>query len=368
MSVAIREQKKVGADVQIKNLYKVYGDIYAANNVSLDIESGKFITLLGPSGSGKTTVLMSIAGFVEPTQGDIQVDGKSIVNKPPHLRNIGMVFQNYALFPHMTVYENIAFPLKMRKFEKNVINEKVSDVLEMVKLSGYESRKINQLSGGQQQRIALARAVVFNPPLLLMDEPLGALDRKLREHMQLELVKIQKALGITVIYVTHDQEEALVMSDSIAILDHGNLLQEGPPSEVYDRPVNHFVADFLGESNFLHGKIDAVQGEDVFITLSAGQKIEATLRGNLQNGEPVRCVIRPESMKVKSKADDNEMHITGTIKEVIYLGDSIKYVLKISEDEEINVKVLNPSAQEQFAVGDTVQVVYKKENMLALAE
>jgi putative spermidine/putrescine transport system ATP-binding protein len=237
--------------ISISGVTKRYGDIYALNNVDLEVKSGEFLTLLGPSGSGKTTLLMALAGFTRPDQGSIKFADEEIILLPPHKRDVGMVFQNYALFPHMSVAGNVGFPLKLRKVEQAEIASRVEEALETVQLGGYGERGINQLSGGQKQRVALARAIVFGPRILLMDEPLSALDKKLREHMQIELRHLHEKLGMTTVYVTHDQREALTMSDRIAVINHGRLMQLDEPRQIYERPASKFVADFIGESTFL---------------------------------------------------------------------------------------------------------------------
>ncbi len=243
-----------GASVVLSGIEKRFDNVGAVRGVSLDIRSGEFLTLLGPSGSGKTTTLMMIAGFETPTAGDIAIDGRSVVAIPPHRRNLGMVFQNYALFPHLTVADNIGFPLKQRGIDRATRVRLVAESLELVRLPGYQARYPRQLSGGQQQRVALARSIVFHPRLLLMDEPLGALDKQLRESLQLEMRRLHADLGITFIYVTHDQEEALTMSDRVAVMHEGLIAQVGTPEDLYDRPCDRFVASFIGESNFLGGR------------------------------------------------------------------------------------------------------------------
>ena len=240
-----------GAPIKIDKLSKFFGKFVAVKEANLDIKAGEFLTFLGPSGSGKTTTLMMVAGFLIPTYGDIVVDNRSIVTVPPHKRNIGMMFQHYALFPHMSVADNIAFPLQMRRMPKDKISERVSWALDLVQLSEFKDRRPHQLSGGQQQRVALARAVVFEPSVLLLDEPLGALDAKLRENMQIELKQMHAALGTTVLYVTHDQAEALTLSDRIVVFNQGRIMQVGSPDDLYNYPENRFVADFIGETNFL---------------------------------------------------------------------------------------------------------------------
>src|ERR1700733_5963625 len=286
-----------GAAVVLSGLEKRYDSVGAVRGVSLDIRSGEFLTLLGPSGSGKTTMLMMIAGFEVPTAGDIAIDGRSIVTLPPHKRNIGMVFQNYALFPHLTVADNIAFPLKQRGVDRATRARLVDESLELVRLPGYQARMPRQLSGGQQQRVALARAIVFRPRLLLMDEPLGALDKQLRESLQLEMRRLHADLGITFIYVTHDQEEALTMSDRIAVMNEGRIAQLGRPEELYDRPCSRFVASFLGESNFLSGIVHGFQEEDIVIAECGGTMVRAVAPTRPARGDKVMLTMRPERMK-----------------------------------------------------------------------
>ena len=245
--------------VKFDNVDKSYdGKVLVVKGLNLDIEEGEFVTMLGPSGSGKTTCLMMLAGFETPTNGEIYLDGKVISNIPPHKRGIGMVFQNYALFPHMTVYENLAFPLRVRKIPKDEADKKIDKALSMVSLHGFEARMPMQLSGGQQQRVAVARSLVFDPQVVLMDEPLGALDKQLREHMQFEIKRIADNLGITVVYVTHDQTEALTMSDRVAVFDDGRIQQLAPPAELYESPKNSFVAQFIGENNTLEGVVKEI--------------------------------------------------------------------------------------------------------------
>jgi len=287
---------KRGATVGIYNLVKRFGEVVAVDNISLEVKPGEFVTLLGPSGSGKTTTLMMIAGFEIPDSGEISIDGEPIMFKPAYKRGIGMVFQNYSLFPHMTVERNIGFPLRMRKVGKEEMSEKIREALKLVRLSGYEKRFPRQLSGGQQQRIALARALVFNPYVLLMDEPLGALDKKLREHMQLEIKQITQALSITVIYVTHDQSEAMTMSDRIAVMNEGKIEQIGSPTEIYDNPVNYFVADFIGESNFIKGRIEQQRDQTCLFVSDGGMRFVALSGKDKPPGKEAHLVVRPEKI------------------------------------------------------------------------
>lgn len=306
--------------ITIRQVTKAYGDMYALDHVDLDVKSGEFLTLLGPSGSGKTTLLMALAGFTRPDHGSIKFGDEEIIRKPPHTRNVGMVFQNYALFPHMTVAENVGFPLKIRKLKKRDIAERVEGALDLVQLGGYGERQINQMSGGQKQRVALARAIVFAPRILLMDEPLSALDKKLREHMQIELRRLHEKLGMTTVYVTHDQREALTMSDRIAVINAGRLMQLAAPRELYENPANRFVADFIGESTFLPVQ---VSGTDV----TYGGKLLQVSRKPDAAGDYL-LIVRPERLRV---LDDGPMTdyntFKGRVQEVVYQGDtSLMYV------------------------------------------
>jgi len=307
--------------VQARNVTKRYGDLKALDDVSLDFPDGSFFALLGPSGSGKTTLLRAIAGFVEPEEGEILIDGTDVAHIPAHRRNIGMVFQNYALFPHITVFDNIAFGLSVRGTSKADAKERVGRMLDLVRLSGLDQRKPRQLSGGQQQRVALARALVTEPRVLLLDEPLGALDKRLRQEMQIELKQIQRAVGITAIFVTHDQEEALTLSDRIAIINEGRLVQVGPPGEIYENPNTRFAASFLGDANFLTGRVEgsgvAVEGVGPVGTAAAVSGSEATL------------AVRPEKMRLVARnaaADGNR--IEGTVRQSVFSGTSVTYIVE----------------------------------------
>ncbi|MBC6439278.1 MAG: ABC transporter ATP-binding protein [Rhodospirillales bacterium] len=306
--------------VSARNVTKRYGDVLALRNVSLDFPDGAFFALLGPSGSGKTTLLRAIAGFVEPEEGEILIDGTDVAHIPAHKRNLGMVFQNYALFPHMTVFDNVAFGLSVRRTSKAEAREKVHNLLDLVQLSGLDQRKPRQLSGGQQQRVALARALVTEPRVLLLDEPLGALDKRLRQAMQIELRQIQRAVGITAIFVTHDQEEALTLSDRIAIINEGQFVQVGAPGEIYEHPRTRFAASFLGDANFLSGPVEGsgviVDGVGPVATTSALQ------------GGPATLAVRPEKMRLArpgSPQDGNR--IAGTVKQRVFSGTSVTYIV-----------------------------------------
>ncbi|MBU4426573.1 MAG: ABC transporter ATP-binding protein [Desulfobacterales bacterium] len=350
--------------LEMNSLSKRYESFFAVDHISSEVKKGEFLTLLGPSGSGKTTTLMMIAGFVEPTSGDILIEGSSIVSKPPHKRDVGMVFQNYALFPHLTVFENIAFPLKMRKTEKSEIEKRVNDVLELVRLPEVSGRYPKQLSGGQQQRIALARALVFNPPLLLMDEPLGALDKQLREHMQLEIKHIQEDLDITVIYVTHDQAEALTMSDTIAVMNHGKIMQYGSAEDLYERPANKFVAEFIGESNFLEGKIESIDGDSIYARTHGQLEIHAKQNQDVSLGQEVFFTLRPERITFINETGQMTNTFNGVIEEVVYVGEISKYMIRLSEEDDLFIlKQQNQLGVKKYKKGDRVIIGWNPEDM-----
>ena len=330
-----------GSILKLKNLTKTFGSVTAVDNVSLDISDGEFLTLLGPSGSGKSTILNMIAGFEYPTSGEIVLEGQPINNLLPEKRNIGMVFQNYALFPHMTIFDNIAFPLKMRKYGRENIKEKVLRAMTLVQLPGFEGRYPKQLSGGQQQRVALARALVFDPPLLLLDEPLGALDKKLRTHMHVELKHLHTQLNRTMIYVTHDQEEALVMSDRIAVMDNSVIVQVGEPDELYDRPANEFVAGFIGESNIFKGTITSQDKDGAILRLEEDDS-EHFFKGasDLSVGQSACICLRPEKLYF---VDDNysDPCLKGVIEEVIYVGETKRYQIRISPGRIVHLREMS---------------------------
>jgi len=355
------ERDIIGAQVEVRSLAKHFGQVRAVDDLSFTAESGSFVTVLGPSGSGKTTTLNIIAGFDSPTAGEVLLDSKPITHMPTYKRNIGMVFQNYALFPHMTVAQNIAYPLQMRRIGKSQIEEMVGDALQMVQLEGLGERYPKQLSGGQQQRVAIARALVFKPPLLLMDEPLGALDKKLRERMQIEIKRIQNRIGITVIYVTHDQEEALVMSDQIIILKNGCLQQVGSPTEIYDKPQNLFVADFIGETNLFEAEIRQENGQFVIEYNELGTKLILPSEKRFSAGK--RYVsIRPEMLWLVDKAKDHT-GIEGQIEEFIYIGESTKYIVKVL-DKQVVVRQPKRTDKGVFQRGDRVIVQFNIADMV----
>ena len=315
--------------IELKQINKCYGDNTVLDNLSLNIKSNEFLTLLGPSGCGKTTTLKIIAGFETADSGEVMFEGDNIVNLPPNKRQVNTVFQKYALFPHMNVYENIAFGLKIKKLPKDVIDEKVKSMLKMVSLSGFEKRSIDSLSGGQQQRVAIARALVNEPKVLLLDEPLGALDLKLRKEMQIELKNIQQRLGITFIFVTHDQEEALTMSDTIVVMNNGVIQQKGTPEDIYNEPSNAFVANFIGESNIL----DGIMVEDYKVIFS--NKEFVCVDKGFEPNENIDVVVRPEDIGISSK---EEGMLKGIVKSVIFKGVHYEMVV---EAEDFSWKIHN---------------------------
>ncbi len=326
--------------LSLDRVSKRYGTARALDEVSLTVAKGEFLTLLGPSGSGKTTMLMAIAGFTTPTSGEITLDGKPIQHLPPERRNFGMVFQGYALFPHLTVARNIAFPLEVRGEPKAEVDRKVKEAVDLVQLGGLVDRLPRQLSGGQQQRVALARALVFSPHLLLLDEPLSALDRKLRADMQVELKEFHRRVGLTFIYVTHDQEEALSMSDRVAILNHGKLLQLGTPSELYERPATRFVASFLGKSNFFSGKVEHSAG-DGFAVRCGGVKVLQAGGGSgiAAIGSTVLLALRPERLRILGEGARPANTVEGTISSWSYLGTSFHFEVATADVGMLSVTV-----------------------------
>ena len=334
---------------------------------NMDVKQGEFITLLGPSGSGKTTVLMMLAGFESVTSGDIAIAGKSINATAPNKRNIGMVFQNYALFPHMTVAENLAYPLSVRKMPKDEIKARVAEYLGLVELSEFGDRRPGQLSGGQKQRVALARAMIFQPALILMDEPLGALDKNLREQMQFEITRLHKQLGFTVIYVTHDQTEALSMSDRIAVFNDGVVQQCAPPAELYERPVNAFVADFIGENNFINGTITAIEGETATVKTDAGT-VTAHAAQDVALNTACRVSIRPEKLFIHPTDHDHDNALDVTFNTRIYVGDFIRYYFKQPDGTDIIVKVLNDLSAPEFADGAPARLLSLTKDCIAFPQ
>ncbi len=356
-------------DLSLRDLTKVYDPHAgepAVSEVSLDVAKGEFVSLLGPSGSGKTTILMMIAGFEDPTSGDIFVDGSSIVGVPPHRRNIGVVFQNYALFPKMTVAQNIGFPLRMRKRDHATIRNTVARLLDLIHLPSYQDRYPHQLSGGQQQRVALARALAFDPSLLLLDEPMGALDRKLREQLQLEVKHIQRSLGVTTVYVTHDQEEAMVLSDRVAIMDKGRVQQIGTPEQVYNRPANRFVAQFLGAANLLAAKvIVSNQNGGTGRALLAGVDVPFTAERPMPQGASVELFLRPECVQL---GREDAAPLCGVVETAMFVGESTRLQVRVDTDTVINVTSPNRTGSSEYAAGERVSVSWDAGRAVALAD
>lgn len=356
--------------VDIKGVNKIYGTNHVVKDLNLLVEEGEFLTLLGSSGCGKTTTLRMIAGFEEPTTGSITVEGEPIEDKEPYERNVNTVFQSYALFPHMTIYDNVAYGLKMKKVPKKEIKERVLKMLEMVQLSGFEKRYPSQLSGGQKQRVAIARALINRPKVLLLDEPLGALDLKLRKQMQLELKRLQKKLNITFIYVTHDQEEALTMSDRIAIMHDGVMDQIGSPTEIYERPATKFVATFIGETNVFDGTIRSIEGGKAVIGIENG---EVTSSGFVEEGdgkntgfavnEFVTVSVRPEKMHFSPKPVEG-FTVPAVVRDYIYVGSVLKCIAVLPNGNEIKMEKL--AGEELPPIGEKVFICWEPEDAVLI--
>ncbi len=335
--------------LDVSGIVKRFGSVTALAGIDLSVEEGEFLTILGPSGSGKTTLLKSVAGFEVPDEGQVRLGDQDVTLAPARHRNVGMVFQNYALFPHMTVAENIAFPLQMRRVAKSEITKRVDGTLKLVELETYGARLPRQLSGGQQQRVALARAIVFGPALLLLDEPFGALDRKLRESLQLEVRRLQRRLRLTTLFITHDQEEALIMSDRVAVMDQGRIQQIGTPADVYDKPVSRFVADFIGESNLIEASANA--GQVIVPGFGSLSHPDAPSSG------PVTLLLRPEALRVGEEARGAACQAQATVLEAIFLGVSLKLRLRPASGPDLLARLpLRPSDAPPPAEGAAVLV------------
>jgi spermidine/putrescine transport system ATP-binding protein len=363
--------------VELRDIVKKFptpegGEVFAVNHVTMQIRNGEFFSMLGPSGCGKTTSLRMIAGFEWPTAGELYIEGEPMGHRPPYLRPVNTVFQSYALFPHMSVAENIAFGLEMEKTPKQEIKRRVGEALEMVKLTGMEQRKPRQLSGGQQQRVALARALIKRPKVLLLDEPLGALDLKLRKEMQLELKALQQEVGITFIYVTHDQEEALTMSDRIAVMSSGVVLQVGAPVEIYERPNCRFVADFIGETNFLSGEVRVVDEDRVTVYIpSLNGDLVGTKAAPVKVGDAVVVSVRPEKARIIEQQAMPTNCFRGNVLNTVYIGSDTHVFVDLGGTtltiwEHNNISTLDPEAY--YMRGEQVWVVVQPENALVLHE
>jgi putative spermidine/putrescine transport system ATP-binding protein len=356
--------------VQFKNVKKSYDQKnLVVKDFNLDIKKGEFVTLLGPSGSGKTTCLMMLAGFEGVTSGEIIINGQSVNNIAPYHRNIGMVFQHYALFPHMTIAENLAYPLQVRKMPSHEVDKKVTDSLALVELNHFGKRYPGQLSGGQKQRVALARSLIFEPSIVLMDEPLGALDKNLREQMQFEIKRLHENLNFTAVYVTHDQTEALTMSDRIAVFEDGIVQQCATPTELYEHPKNSFVADFIGENNRIKGTIISVNEDIADIQLDNGTIVKAVcseiVSSNTNNKQCV-LTIRPENLFIANTHRELDNCIEASFVARLYVGDSIRYFFRLSSNEDLMIKALNDQDAPFFNEGDTVKLTWATNKGLTL--
>lgn len=350
------------AEVKIENLLKKFEDITAVDHISLTVHSGEFVSLVGPSGCGKTTTLNLIAGFINPDAGEISIDEERINDIPIYKRKLGMVFQSYALFPHMTVMDNIAFGLRMQKLERSVIEKEVGRALELVRLPGVEKRYPRQLSGGQQQRIALARALVIHPKVLLLDEPLSNLDAKLRREMRIELKDIQKTVGITTLFVTHDQEEALSLSDRLAVMNKGRIEQIGSPTEIYESPVNEFVSSFIGETNIFSATITEIKERELLLNIGEIRPITISRPPDLKFriGDVMKISIRPEKLCLSRESEDITHYLSGTVDHVVFLGNITYYTVK-TQSHSMRVICQNLETR-TYSVGDQIRLEYRPEN------
>ena len=375
--VAPAPQTSPGEDrpaLVLRDLRKVFGSVVACEHVDLEVRRGEFVTLLGPSGSGKTTTLRMIAGFTTPSGGSIEIGGRDMTRVPPHRRNVGMVFQNYALFPHMTAAQNIGFPLQMRGVSRDETKGRVERALRLVKLDGYGDRYPRALSGGQQQRIALARAVVFEPHVLLMDEPLGALDRKLREALQVEIMQVSRQIGATVLYVTHDQEEALVMSDRIAIFNQGRIEQLGSGEDLYERPASLFVADFIGTSNIVRGRFERDGDAGGWLSAPTSRLRVgpgAAERASVDGGSAAALVIRPERTRIldpDEPAPPGSNVVDATVDAVLYLGAESKYGLRLADGQPATVREPRDRARRSLEQGDAVRLAWAVDDGVLVAD
>jgi putative spermidine/putrescine transport system ATP-binding protein len=354
--------------VEFERVQKSYdGETLVVKDLNLTMPKGEFLTMLGPSGSGKTTCLMMLAGFETATHGEIKLDGQPINNIPPHKRGIGMVFQNYALFPHMTIEENLSFPLEVRKIGKSDREAKIRRALDMVEMGDFGARRPAQLSGGQQQRVALARALVFEPELVLMDEPLGALDKQLREKMQFEITHLAHNLGITTVYVTHDQTEALTMSDRVAVFDDGRIQQLDPPDTLYEEPKNSFVAQFIGENNTLEGTVKEIKGDHAVVQLDDGELIDCKPINVSKPGERTRVSIRPERVEYNKERLQEGVHtLKAEVLEFIYMGDIFRTRLRVAGNDEFVVKTRNAPDQVRLKPGQQIEIGWLPQDCRAL--
>lgn len=352
--------------IRLERIKKVFDNhVVAIDDVSMTIQEGEFFSLLGPSGCGKTTTLRLIAGFEAPTEGTIYIRGRDVTRVPPHKRDTGMVFQNYALFPHRTIFENVAFGLRMRHFPKEEIRKKVNDALRLVEMEGLGDRRPSQLSGGQQQRVALARAIVIEPTVLLCDEPLGALDKKLRQQMQFELKNLQKKIGVTLVYVTHDQEEALTMSDRIAVMHQGLVVQIGSPLEIYNHPVTKFVSNFIGDSNLFEGSVEKIDKGPVHVVTT--DQVRLVIRGDdVAPGDRLTIAVRPEKARLLMADEKADNSFTGSVESANFMGASILYRIALPSGRLVFVIEPNDGIKPIFAPGQEVRVGWEGTDCLIL--
>ena len=355
------------AALDIDNLTKRYGAVTAVDQANMSIRRGEFVTFLGPSGSGKTTTLSMVAGFTTPSEGDIRIDGRSTIATPVHKRNVGMVFQNYALFPHLTVAENIGFALKMRGVAKAEADKKITAAMEQVRLPGFGNRKPKQLSGGQQQRVALARAMVFEPNLILLDEPLGALDAKLREEMKIELKQLHHRIGATILFVTHDQEEALTLSDRIAVFNDGKIVQLDTPYQLYNAPANPFVADFIGEANQLDGDIKSLKNDRIMMDMN-GLSITGLRRDGFSTPQKtVSFTLRYERIALGDSADSLENNFPAEVEEFLYSGGTTKILFRLNPATTLAARIPQHMITQPVKIGDKMTIGWNAEDMLLIA-
>ena len=354
-----------GGEVQLVDLVKRFGEFTAVAGINLEMPSGEFFSLLGPSGCGKTTSLRMIAGFERPSEGQILLDGVDMAQVPPHKRNVNTVFQNYALFPHLTVEENVAFGLKYQKATKEETRQRVANALDMVALTDFGKRRPNQLSGGQQQRVALARALILNPAVLLLDEPLGALDAKLRKRLQIELKALQEEVGITFIYVTHDQEEALTMSDRIAVMSQGRVEQVGPPKEIYEEPATAYVADFLGVSNLMEATASGAGDGGCRVKLGEFDLVAG--QGDTGTVGPSKITIRPERVDLQPQGTTGENRIPAMVERVVYVGSVLQVIANLAPGERIQAWIQNEGGTVPYASGMPVAVHFPREALRVLS-
>jgi spermidine/putrescine transport system ATP-binding protein len=351
-------------EIRLSGVSKRFGDVRAVDDVSLEIRSGEFFSLLGPSGCGKTTTLRMLGGFELPTSGRIELRGVDVTNAPPDKRPVNMVFQNYALFPHLNVHDNVAFGLRRHKVKEAEVKLRVAEALTLVHLEGYGRRKTHELSGGQQQRIALARALVNRPQVLLLDEPLGALDLKLRKSLQLELKRIQVEVGITFVYVTHDQEEALTMSDRIAVMQQGRVEQLGLPEELYDHPKTRFVADFMGTTNLLKGSVESIADGVAAVRLEGGEACRATASDGMRSGYAIEISVRPEAVTIGAPGTGGGASIQGRVEQSAFLGAGVQYQVR-SQGGSL-MSVIAPKSGPRFVAGDDVEIAWAPRDALVV--